>query len=113
MIQRLKDAEAFQQVYRVGQAWATPVLVLRAAPNQLPHSRVGYSTSKRLGKAVVRNRLKRLLREAVHAHSARIAHGWDIVLVAREPSREATLLQVSAALEQLLKQAKLYVVADG
>ena len=61
----------------------------------------------------MRNRLKRLLREAVHAHGARIAHGWDIVLVAREPSREATLLQVSAALEQLLKQAKLYVVADG
>jgi len=112
LIQRLKDGEAFQQVYLVGQAWATPLLVLRAAPNQLPHSRVGYSTSKRLGKAVVRNRLKRLLREAVHAHAAHIAYGWDIVLIAREPSREATLLQLSAAVAQLLKQSKLYVTTD-
>ena len=61
----------------------------------------------------MRNRLKRLLREAVHAHAAHIAPGWDFVLIAREPSREATLPQVSAALEQLLKQAELYVVADG
>src|SRR5207237_4640313 len=113
MIQRLKDAEAFQQVYRVGQSWATPLLVLRVAPNQLPHSRVGYSTSKRLGKAVVRNRLKRLLREAVHAHRANIVQGWDIVMVALEPSREATLRQLSASVEQLLRQSKLYVVTDA
>ncbi len=106
-IQRLKDAEAFQRVYRVGQSWATPLLVLRASPNQLLHSRVGYSTSKRLGKAVVRNRLKRRLREAVRARSAQLMNGWDIVLIAREPSREATFAQLSAALERLLTQARL------
>ena len=109
MIERLKDGEAFQQVYRVGHSWATPLLVLRASPNHLPHSRVGYSTSKRLGHAVVRNRLKRRLREAVRAHARHIAHGWDIVLIAREPSREATFVQLSEAVKQLLTRAELWL----
>ncbi|MCA1554265.1 MAG: ribonuclease P protein component, partial [Chloroflexi bacterium] len=90
-IQRLKDNEAFQRVYRVGQSWSTPLLILRASPNDLPHSRIGYSTSKRLGKAVVRNRVKRRLREATRARAATLAQGWDLVLIARQPSRDATL----------------------
>ena len=102
---RLKGREAFERVFREGQSWATPLLVLRASPNDSPHSRVGYSTSKRLGKAVVRNRLKRRLREA--ARAAHIVSGWDIVLIAREASRTATFAQLVEALQRLLQQAGL------
>jgi ribonuclease P protein component len=102
---RLKGREAFERVFREGQLWATPLLVLRASPNDSPHSRIGYSTSKRLGKAVVRNRLKRRLREAVRATP--IIPGWDIVLIAREASRTATFTQLCDALNQLLQRAGL------
>ncbi len=104
---RLKDVDAFQRVYREGQSWATPLLVVRASPNGLPHSRIGFTTSKRIGSAVVRNRVKRRLREAVRATLPQPAPGWDVVLVAREASRNATFAQISQALRQGLAQAQL------
>ncbi|MEP7199431.1 MAG: ribonuclease P protein component [Chloroflexota bacterium] len=103
---RLKDGEAFQRVYRDGRSWATPLMILRASPNDLPHSRIGYSTSKRIGNAVSRNRVKRLMREATRARAARVPQGWDVVLIAREPSRAATYAQVTSALDHLLAQAR-------
>jgi ribonuclease P protein component len=107
-IQGLKDGETFQRVYREGHSWATPLMILRASPNDLPHSRIGYSTSKRIGKAVARNRVKRLMRETVRAQAARLARGWDVVLIAREASRDASFAEMGHALNQLLAQARLF-----
>lgn len=104
---RLKDGDAFQRVYRDGRSWSTPLLILRASPNGLPHSRVGYSTSKRIGNAVSRNRAKRLMREAVRAQAACLPPGWDCVLIGREPIRTATYVRVCAAVGQLLAQPRL------
>src|SRR6185312_15494468 len=58
------DAD-FRRVRTQGRSWAHPFAILCALPNNLPHNRYGFSVSKRLGGAVVRNRVKRLLREAV------------------------------------------------
>jgi ribonuclease P protein component len=104
---RLKDDAAFQRVYRDGRSWTTSLLILRASPNGLPHSRIGYTTSKRIGSAVSRNRVKRRMREAFRAHAVRLAPGWDLVLIAREPSRLAAFAQLERAVAQLLAQARL------
>jgi len=104
---RLKDDTAFQRVYRDGRSWTTSLLILRASPNGLPHSRIGYTTSKRIGSAVSRNRVKRRLREALRAHAAGLAPGWDLVLIAREPSRRAAFAQLEGAVAQLLANARL------
>lgn len=60
---------------------------------------------------MVRNRVKRLMREATRLRQAMIADGWDIVIVARQPMREAHFHQVERAVEQLLKRAHLFKVA--
>ena len=80
-------------------------LVLRTLPNGLPHTRYGFVVSKRVGKAVARNRLKRRLREGVRPMAVR--PGWDVVLLARPPAAAATYQQLREALVELLSRARL------
>ncbi len=74
-------------------------------PNQLPHNRYGFVTSKRLGNAVVRNRVRRRLREGVRALPAR--PGWDVVLSARVPAAQADYHQLKAAVANLFARAEI------
>ncbi|MER3404794.1 MAG: ribonuclease P protein component, partial [Chloroflexota bacterium] len=67
--------------------------------------RFGFVAPRRLGKAVVRNRARRLLREAARLLLPLVEGGWDIVLIAREPIREVKMQQVREALEQTLRRA--------
>lgn len=104
---RLRKNTDFQRVRRQGQSWANKLLVLSIASNGLDHSRFGFSVSRRLGKAVVRNRVKRLMREAVRRQKERVSVGWDTVWIARRPIREADFSAVERAVEQLLRRARL------
>jgi len=88
-------------------------LVLYALRNDLDYSRFGFSVSKRVGGAVVRNRARRLMREATRLRQAMIADGWDVVIIARQPVREANFHRVDRAVEQLLRRARLLKAAEG
>lgn len=77
-------------------------------PNHLPHNRYGFVTSRQLGKAAVRNRVRRRLREVVrHAH-ADLVQGYDIVLVARNPVVGQPYTRVSEAVLMCLRRAGLW-----
>lgn len=77
--------------------------MLRNVPNQLQHNRYGFVTSKRLGKAVVRNRVRRRLREGVRSLTTR--PGWDIVISARIPAAQANFHQLKSAVANLFARA--------
>jgi len=104
---RLRDSEQFQRVKKEGRSWSHPLLVLCVLPNDLDYSRFGFSVSKRVGKAVVRNRVKRRLREAVKLRRALIPPGQDLVFIARSPIKEVDFQGVDRSVEELLRQASL------
>ena len=104
---RLKKSAEFQRVRANKRSWAHPLLVLYIAPNGLDISRVGISVTKRIGKAVARNRAKRLIREAVRHYLPGLPSGWDLVFIARAAIAEASFLQVREAVENVLRRARL------
>jgi ribonuclease P protein component len=106
---RLRASDDFQRVRREGQALVHPLLVLSALPNDLAYSRFGIAVGRRLGKATGRNRLRRRLRESVRMRIARneVKAGWDVVLIARLPLRDASFQQIDQAVGLLLRRAGL------
>ena len=78
----LKLNHIFQRLYRTG-GQANGYLVLYARKNRTDTNRVGITVSKKLGHAVVRNRVRRRLREVYRLNEDKFQAGWDIVVVAR------------------------------
>ena len=97
-------------VYEQGKSWACELVVMRALPNGLPISRYGISVSKRIGKAVVRNRVKRRLREILRVLP--LKPGWDIVLIARPAAASADYPGLKRATEGLLTRAHIVETAS-
>jgi ribonuclease P protein component len=105
------DAD-FRRVRKQGKSWAHPFAILCALPNNLPHNRYGFSVSKRLGGAVVRNRVKRLLRESVRMTAKEVGplvSGFDVILIARPPVVGHTYTEVREVVRTLLRRAQLLV----
>ena len=78
----LKLNHIFRRLYSTA-GHANGYLVLYAKPNRIGMNRVGITVSKKLGKAHIRNRVRRRLREAYRLNEEKFAPGWDIVVVAR------------------------------
>ncbi|MCI8524611.1 MAG: ribonuclease P protein component [Oscillospiraceae bacterium] len=81
--QSLKQNHLFRRLYRRGQSLACRELVIYCRRNGLGCNRVGLTVSAKLGCAVVRNRLRRRLREIYRLHEGSFRRGYDIVVVAR------------------------------
>ncbi|MGO8905347.1 MAG: ribonuclease P protein component [Solirubrobacteraceae bacterium] len=107
---RLSRSVEFERVYRQGRSTANRHLVLYAFPNPSTEGpRLGLSVSRKVGGAVERNRVKRLLREAFAHVEAELAPGQDLVLVARPAAGELAeregLGGVEEALGELISRA--------
>lgn len=79
------------------------MLAVRVLPNGRAESRYGFAIGKRVGNAVVRNRVKRRLREAVRALAP--GGGWDVVIIARPAATAVDLAGLRGALASLLRRA--------
>jgi len=101
--QRLTKRRDFATVYRKGSAFAHPLIALRLIPNHLPYSRYGFAVSKRVGKAVVRNLVRRRLREGLR--TLPVEPGWDIVVIARPRAAAADFQALRRAAAGLLSRA--------
>ena len=100
----LKLNHIFRRLYRTnGQA--NSCLVLYARKNRTGTNRVGITVSKKLGKAVVRNRVRRRIREAYRLNEERFLPGWDIVIVARSRAVDVSFQKLTQSLLSLSEQA--------
>jgi len=104
---RLKAESDVQRVWQEGRAFAHPLVILRVRPNKLQQSRAAFVAGKKLGNAVLRNRAKRRLREALRPHFSQIPVGYDLVLIARGNIADAAFTDITQAVQDVLKRAKL------
>ena len=93
----LKNNYEFRRLYNKGQSAALPTLVVYARKNRRAQNRVGYTVSVKLGHAVVRNRIRRRLREIYRLHAAELCTGFDIVIVARSRCIDAEYRKMEEA----------------
>jgi len=93
----------FDAVYRAGKRRSSSHFTVFFRANQLPVSRFGFSIKKALGGAVVRNRIRRRIREIVRCHRMEIPAGWDIVIHPKSGVERAEFVGLTADLVRLMK----------
>ncbi|MEX2446581.1 MAG: ribonuclease P protein component [Dehalococcoidia bacterium] len=103
--ERLRRSQDFAAAMRRGRRARLPLLTLVASRTDRPVTRAGFAVSRRVGGAVVRNRLKRRLRMAMRALPWR--PGFDVVVVPQPECASARYEEVSGALEQAAHKLSL------
>ncbi|MEF9991481.1 MAG: ribonuclease P protein component [Paraclostridium sp.] len=102
-----KDSD-FRKVYKHGKSFANKYLVMYILDNKSDFNRVGFSVSKKVGKATIRNKIRRRIREGFRLNCDEyIKNGYDLVFIARVASKDAEYEDIEKSVKSLIKKAKL------
>lgn len=103
-LESLRNTKEFHRVYKRGKSVVNRFVVMYWLPNKLGVNRIGISVSKKVGNAVTRNRVKRLIREVYRVNGEGIRQGYDIVFVARVRTNQATYQDIKRAMKTVMKK---------
>ena len=103
----LKENNEFRRINRKGKSAVSPQLVIYCQRNRRGHSRLGVSVSTKLGCAVVRNRVRRRIREIYRLNKAKMLPGYDLIVVARVRAVETDYQKLDRTYLRLLEQLDL------
>ena len=106
--ERLKKNPDFKKVYTKGKSYGCKNLVIYYLPNHSDHHRAGFSISKKVGNAVVRNRIRRYLKESLILLTPAGA-GHDIIFVARVAAKDNNFYDIHRSVQYLFKNIGLKV----
>ncbi len=109
----MKENYLFRRLYAKGKSSAVSALAVYVRPNHSPRSRLGITVGAKTGKAVVRNKIRRRIREAYRIHESQMASGWDIVVVARTRAAYASYGEIQRGLLSLLDKLGVRQKAGG
>ncbi|KPU26452.1 ribonuclease P [Caloranaerobacter sp. TR13] len=104
---KLKNSREFKRVYNHGSSYANKYLVIFFIRNNLGYNRVGFSVTKKIGKSVVRNRIRRLMKEAYRLNSDKLKQGYDLVFIPRKIAVGYGYKEIESAMLHLFKKIKL------
>lgn len=105
---RVKENKEFQAIFKKGKSFANRQLVIYYIKKQEQnHFRVGLSVGKKIGNAVTRNRIKRYLRQAFHELEKELLPGYDMIIIARQPTKQMEFKEVKSSLIHLLSRERL------
>ena len=104
----LKENYEFRRVYHRGKSGVSPFLVVYARPNRGARNRLGITVSAKLGHAVVRNRVRRRLREVFRLAGPAMKQGYDVVLVARSRAVGASYRELETAFRRCCDRLGLW-----
>ena len=104
----LKDNHAFRRMYQKGASAVGGSMVVYCRKNKLDHNRLGLTASVKLGHAVVRNRCRRRLREVYRLHQGQLRQGYDIILVARGRTANASWQELCDTFGRLCRKLDLW-----
>jgi ribonuclease P protein component len=105
---RLRKNSEFKMVYRLGRSFANSLIVMYVRPTPGARTRAGFVARRTIGRAYVRNRMRRLLRESYRLNRPKILLGFDLVFVARKGAKSMRLREVHAALVDLLTRGGVF-----
>ena len=103
----VKENYEFRRIYRKGKSAVSPQLVIYCQRNRRGHSRLGVSVSTKLGCSVVRNRVRRRIREIYRLNKAKMLPGYDLIVVARVRAVETDYQKLDRTYLRLLEQLDL------
>lgn len=102
--QTICENRLFRRLYKTGKSIVTPLFVLYLRKNGQGRNRLGITTSKAVGKAVKRNRCRRVLREAYRLLEPEMVSGYDFILVARTRTGQVSMNMVKETLKSVLER---------
>ena len=103
----LKENAVFRRLYYRGNSAGSRYMVVYCRPNGTKTSRLGFTVSTKLGHAVVRNRVRRRLREIYRLNEGRFKPGWDLVVVVRSRAVDAPYKKLEGAYLSLAEKLEL------
>lgn len=103
----LKENYEFRRVYNKGKTGVSPFLVVYARPNRSERNRLGVTVSTKLGKAIIRNRVRRRLREIYRLTQPEMKQGYDVVIVARTRAVTAMYPELERAFRKSCEKLEL------
>ena len=109
---RIKKNKVFETLLQQGKRGENAFLILYSMPNNLNYNRVALRTSKKLGKAVDRNRLRRRLKELFRTHQNLFAPGHDILIIPKVKSLNGKHEELRRDLLQLMEKEDLLAESD-
>ena len=107
-INRLRKRYQFNYVYKSGEHYSSEHIVLYVVPSKTKSIKVGFAVTKKVGHAVIRNKIRRRLREIVRIHLPNLKQCYNIIVVAKEHIVNANFEQLCFEINKLLKKANLF-----